>query len=292
MTRPRTVTRDRFQPGARIGDYVVESELRSEETGVVYIATHVVLPRKVALKVMHAQSAWLRTMAIQMLREACLLEALHHPGIPRVYECGVLPDRRPWTAFERPVGVSLASLLDEGGGLPVVDLVLVLRDVADLLTHAHARGVVHRSLTADAILRTPDRSFPVCVEHWDNALTLDTEVRVAVDARDDVHALGVIAFRALTGSMPERSVAVADRWPAAPHELASLLDNMLATEPTARPSSEEVRDRARWLAATLEQISFEKPRWTPARGVSPDVIPVVDDNDGFSVRITRGNRTS
>src|SRR5689334_6823719 len=112
VTRNRTSTADRFVAGARIGDYVVDSDLRSEETGVVYLATHVVLPRKVALKVMHMHSAWLRSMAIQMLREACLLEALHHPGIPRVYECGVLADRRPWTAFEHAEGTPLASQLD------------------------------------------------------------------------------------------------------------------------------------------------------------------------------------
>jgi serine/threonine protein kinase len=291
VTRSRTATRDRFLAGARIGDYVVDAELRSEETGVVYQATHVVLPRKVALKVMHAQSAWLRSVAIQMLREACLLEALHHPGIPRVYECGVLSDRRPWTAFEHADGTTLGEQLD-AGSMSLVDVVLVLRDVADLLTHAHSRGVVHRSLTADAILRTPERTFPVCVERWDNALTLDTEVRVELDTRDDVLALGAIAFRALTGVMPDRAVPTLEVYPAAPHELASLLDAMLVAEASQRPSSQEVRDRARWLAATLEPLALDHARWTPPRGLTQDAVPVVTDDGGFSVRISPRTRTS
>jgi serine/threonine protein kinase len=276
--------------GARIGDYTLTAELGVEETGVVYLGTHVVLPRQAAIKVMHASSAWLRSIAIQMLREACLLEALCHPGIPRVFECGVLPDRRPWTAFERIEGVTIASLV-ASGPLPLVDLVCVLRDVADVLHHAHSRGVVHRRLTADSIIRTPDRQFGVCVRHWDDALTLDTEVRVAIDTRDDVHALGVIAYRALTGCSPDRSVATADRCPAAPAELASLIDHMLATDPTTRPSSEEVRTRARWLAETLVPLVLDKPRWTPPLGLSSDSLPVVDD-DGFSVRISRTRTTS
>src|SRR5688572_16789709 len=107
----RTATRDRFPSGTRVGDYRIERELGSEETGVVYLGTHVVLPRQVALKIMHANHAWLRAMAVQVIREACLLEAMSHPAVPRVYECGVLPDRRPWTAFERIDGMSIASLV-------------------------------------------------------------------------------------------------------------------------------------------------------------------------------------
>ena len=283
----RTSTRDRFVAGARIGDYVVDSELRSEETGVVYTATHVVLPRKVALKVMHAQSAYLKSMAIQMLREACLLEALHHSGIPRVYECGVLPDRRPWTAFEHADGTSLAAQL-EAGSISLVDVVVILRDVGDLLAHAHSRGVVHRSLTAEAILRTPDRTFPVCVGGWGHALTLDTEVQVQLEPRDDVEALGLIAYRALTGRYPDPGVSTADRCPSAPQELATLIDAMLAEDATQRPASAEVRDRAKWLAATLEPMNVERPRWTPPKRAAthPDAVRVIAD-DGFSVRITK-----
>jgi serine/threonine protein kinase len=282
----RTSTRDRFVVGARIGDYVVDSELRGEETGVVYLATHVVLPRKVALKVMHANAAYVRAMAIAMLREACLLEALHHPGIPRVYECGVLPDRRPWTAFEHAEGTTLADQL-EAGSVSLVDVVVMLRDVGDLLAHAHSRGVVHRQLTAEVILRTPERTFPVCVGGWDHALTLDTE-QGQLEPRDDVEALGLIAYRALTGRYPDPGMSTADRCPSAPTELAALIDCMLANEAGQRPASAEVRDRAKWLAATLEPMNVERPRWTPPRRAATDqgAVRLIND-DGFSVRITK-----
>ncbi|MEO8699359.1 MAG: serine/threonine-protein kinase [Kofleriaceae bacterium] len=289
MTRSRTATRDRFLTGARIGDYLVDREVSIEETGTIYLATHVVLPRQVALKVMHAASAWLRAVAMQMLREACLLEALSHPGIPRVYECGVLPDRRPWTAFERIDGVTLSTLITSGI-LPLVDLVQVLRDVADLLAHAHSRGVVHRALTPDAIVRTPDRSSRICVRHWDRALTIDTEIRESVDARDDVRALGLIAFRCLTGALPDPAFTTAERCPAAPIELASLIDQMLAADPELRPPAEEVRDRTRWLAETIEPLIVDKPRWTPPMGLGSEKLPVVETG-GFAVRIAP-SRTS
>ena len=287
----RTATRDRFQPGTRVGDYRVDGELGSEDAGIIYAGTHVVLPRKAAIKVMHASSQYLKSIAVQMLREACLLEAMSHPGVPRVYECGVLPDKRPWSAFERIDGVTVGAILS-AGPLPLVDVVLIMRDVADLLCHVHARGVVHRGLTADAIVRTPERAFGICVRHWDEAHTLDTEARVAIDARDDVHALGVIAFRALTGTLPDQSVSTAERCAGAPTELTSLVDHMLATEPSARPTSHVVRDRARWLAATLEPMTTPRAFFSgPPGGAQPDTLPSGDDLSGFSVRISR-TRTS
>lgn len=256
----RTAARGRFVPGMQIGDYRIERELEAEERGVVYLGVHAVLPRRAAVKVMHASDRWQQSVAIEVLREACLLESLSHPGIPRVFECGILPDRRPWAAFERIDGVTLSSLI-AGRPLPLADLVVVLRDVGDLLAHAHARGVMHRRLTADAIVRTPDRGCSVCVRHWDDARGLDTEARIAMDARDDVYALGVVALRALAGGAPDPAVSAAERYPAAPAELTALIDHMLAIDPETRPPSDEVRDRARWLADTFEPRMSDRLQW-------------------------------
>ena len=275
-----------FSPEARIGDYKVEQTLGSEDTGMVYLATHVVLPRRAAIKVMHASNAWLREIAVQIIREACILEALSHPGIPRVFECGVLPDRRPWTAFEwvdgPPLGETLAS-----GPLAMADLVVLIRDLASVLAHAHERGVVHRRLTAEAITRTPNRLVAVNLRQWGDARTIDTQARVSVDARDDVHALGVIAHSALTGVLPDRAISTAARCPTAPRELTALIDHMLAIEPIARPTSAEVRDRVSWLAETLQLVPA-KPRWTPPLGVVPEAVPTtVEPAPGFAIRIGR-----
>jgi serine/threonine-protein kinase len=255
----------------RIGDYQIERELGAEDAAAVYLGLHTVLPRQATLKVMHveAEAAPERAMAAPVLREACLLEALSHPGIPRVFECGILPDRRPWAAFERIDGVSLASLI-AGAPMAVADVVIVLRDVGDLLAHAHARGVVHRRLTTDAIVRMPDRGSAVCVRHWDDARALDTEAPMAVDARDDVHALGVVVFRALTGEAPDPAVATGDRCPDAPADLTGLIDQMLAADPASRPPSDEVRDRARWLADTFEPRMTDRLRWKPTLGAGLD----------------------
>jgi len=283
----------RFAEGARIGDYCVDRELAFEESCVVYLATHVVLPRQAQLKVTHPGS---KTAAIQLLREACILEALSHAGIPRVHECGVLGasegrrgslDRRPWSAIERMPGATIKQLAGDGA-LPLSDLVVMLRDVADILAHAHERGVVHRRLTSHAIMRTQRRRSGHAVCDWGDARTLDSASDDAVDPRDDVYALGAIAFRALTGRPADASTSAAALIPSAPAELVALVDQMIA-EPVVRPVAGEVFDRALWLCDTLEASPvLDRPRWTPPQGfVSETVSADVTDASGFAVRIGR-----
>jgi serine/threonine protein kinase len=285
----RTVTRDRFPPGTRIGDYVVERELRSASPYTVYVARHVVLPRQAELKVMHGEQGYLKEMAVHMLREACLVEALSHPGIPRVYECGVLPDRRPWTAFEHIEGEALDQSIGDVP-LPVADVVVMMRDVADILDHIHQRGIAHRKVTASSIIRAPLRRFPVTLTQWSDACTLDT-AEDEVDPNDDVHELGRIAFRALTGAVAATGGSSTERYPGAPGDVAALIDSMMAGR-RARPTSAEVRERAKWLAEAMEQVPLEPRRWTP-QAITPDQLPadVEQVDEGFSIRISGRTRT-
>ena len=268
---------------------MIEHELGFEEIGTVYLGRHAVLPRHAEVKVMHAGENWLRAKAVQMLREACLLEALAHPGVPRVYECGVLVDKRPWSAFEHVDGTSFGTLL-ANGPMPLADVLELVRDVADILDHIHRRGIVHRKLSAEAIVRTPKRRYPVYVRHWGEACTLDAQGHIAIDARDDVHELGVIAFRALTGHMPDLGGNARDRYPNAPSDVARLLDTMLAIDPSDRPTSADVRERARNLGDVLARGATTDPGLraayqTGTAAATTAAPPPVDPTAGFSIRI-------
>jgi len=243
---------------ARIGDYRIERELGSDATGVIYEVVHLVLPRRAALKVCHDKSC-----AVQLMREACVLEALAHPGVPRVYECGVLPDTRPWLVRELIDGISFGERM-ERGSMALSDIVVMVRTIAEILAHAHARGVVHDRLGNTAVMLTPQRPFPYCVRGWTSVVVQDSER--GADPSADVHALGVLAYRALIGELPETPSAQ-DNAQAAPVELTALIDQMLADDPRWRPTAVEVRDRAAWLATTLELVPDARPRWTPPHGL-------------------------
>lgn len=272
-----------FSPDDLIGNYRVEHELGLTGSGVLLQVRHQVLPRRAIIKVVHAAFAEEPPYLVQTLREACILEAIGHPGVPIVYESGLLRDRRPWFAFEVISGPTLDDLLAPGA-LPVREVARLLRDLSDILEHAHRRGVIHRGLRPDRIVVTGHRRFPLCIPDWSEAIAHDASASVPpadgcrayvapelahqgaggaerVDDRADMFALGAIAYRALTGALPFGAgpetapyVAVRDRRPDAPRELATVIDSLLSFDRFDRPSASEVRGDLDWLLGTLPEL--------------------------------------
>jgi len=285
----------------RIGNYRIDCERSRSTTVVVYEGRHLVLPRRALLKVMEHKDA---IAAVQLLREACILEALEHPGVVRVYESGLLGDRRPWFAHERVDGATVADLLSLGP-LDPPHASALLRDVVQVLEHAHRRGVIHCGLHAERIAITGrTRGFPLCVLDWSHARTHDTTAPLptkpfsdyaapelvrgdAIDDRADVFALGVIGHQALTGELPRAAHArTGQKSPDAPLALSALIDQMLAHDRFNRPSSAEVYIALAALAAELPghagrgpvDLRIRKPRWTPSLPVGEGLPDLVADD--------------
>lgn len=291
----------------RIGNYRIDGERMRDDTSVVYEGRHLVLPRRAFIKVMHAS---VQDAAVQLLREACILEALEHPGIVRVFESGLLADRRPWFACERIEGATVGDLIING--LEPNNAATLVRDIAEIVEHAHRRGVVHAALHPDRIVVTGRmRGFPLCIADWSEARIHDTSTPArptgpadytapevirgeAIDDRADVFALGVIAYQALIGELPFDGVWIATvvggdtqhvptevRCPAAPPAFVALVDQMLSFDRFDRPSSSEVRTEIISILAEMETIDargsglrIRKPKWTPALTFAnePDIV--------------------
>jgi serine/threonine protein kinase len=274
-------TTDHFMPGDRIGDYVIDREV-----GDGYEATHVLLPRRARIELMHATFVGLRPVAVRMMREACILEALRHPGIPRVFEVGVRVDhrtQRPWVASELIDGAPLSAIHQP---LPAADAITIVRDVADILAHAHRRGVAHRNVVADAIIVDVDRR--VTLTQWS-----DARIHEGSDAdrafAADVHALAVAAQQVLAETIPPR--------------LAWLLEDMLVPNPMSRPIAAEVVARARLILEGLGRdddadiveehvvlVDIARPpsvrtKWTPPLGVAK--APEVARPDGIAIGVLK-----
>jgi serine/threonine protein kinase len=245
-----------FARGARIGDYIIEDLLVARAPEVAFRARHGILPRVVRVATLDPACTGERAGAIRLLREACVLEALHHPGVPRVYECGVIR-RTPWIAVELVRG----NVLDTRQRLPVREALVTVRDAAAILAHAHERSIVHRNLTPDRIVRA--RQGGTFIVAWgDAAVGLDDGAVPVTSGRPrfyrapelasgecegsaDVFALGAVIYEAITGTLP---LLQPTRLPDVPHAVHALLSRMLAPVAAERPSATQVRAEAARLA--------------------------------------------
>jgi serine/threonine protein kinase len=240
-----------------VGNYRIEHAVG----GGLFEARHAVLPRRALIKTVPDALGWVQPLRVAVLREACILEALQHAGVPRLYETGRLADGRPWFACEDVGGTPLDEVR-----LTLPTLIALVRDLAEVLEHAHRRGVIHAGLRPDRVILT-DRVFPVCIDDWSSARTHDAGALVptvagprryeapelaagdSIDDRADVFALGTIARERLPATTPAL--------------IARLVDQMVAPDRWDRPSITEVRDA---LAAI--PVSIPRPRWTPPLGVT------------------------
>ena len=226
--------------GSRIGDYVVEEELMATAVQVAYAAAHVLLPRRARVTVAAAG----REAALPLMRAACVLEALRHPGVPRVYECGSLGGR-PWIATELVEGWTIGDTLARSV-MTAEAVAILVRDASEILAHAHRRGVIHGNLTASVLVRgatRPDASL--CITGWDSARCGE-----AVSGEGDIHALGAIAYRALSAEDPTASAV--QQCPGVPLALTRLIDRMLAADPSQRPTAEQLRTEATQVLELIE----------------------------------------
>jgi serine/threonine protein kinase len=244
-----------LQIGETLGSYCIDAKPPSAGTGILYGAHHVAIEgRRVTIHVI----PW----AVVLDDVTDLLRELDHPGTPRVFEIGVLPNLRRWVAIEQIAGTTLAELLAHRR-LSSVEVVALLRDVTEILAHAHSRGIVHCNLDPEHIIMPDDRRSNVCISGWEGAryersvapyplvrrraTTAPEQIEGRVDdVRTDMFALGVIAYQALHGVLP------ATNRPPARTLVETLIDHMLCRRTSLRPSSAKVRAAVSWLCREFE----------------------------------------
>jgi hypothetical protein len=179
--------------------------------------------------------------------EALVTGNLEHPGVPPVYERGVLTDGSPYYAMRLVRGRTLHDAIAEAPGLSErLRLVQVVSKIAHTIAFAHERGVVHRDLKPENIIL--GRHGEAVVLDWGIAKVrgmpstggdasisgisggsasqtgygsvMGTPAYMApeqargeidrIDERTDVFALGAILYQILTGRAPYDGAKVAD----------------------------------------------------------------------------------
>jgi serine/threonine-protein kinase len=217
------------------GAYRIVEGLASGGMGEIYVAVHLRLPRKLAVKTLHPEFARRHEWIARFCREACVLAQLRHPNVVQVLDFNVAPTGVPYIAMELVEGVDLRAELDRGRRFDVGEILSIVRQVASALEAAHAAGVVHRDLKPENVVLTPAAGqrpivkvidFGLSLAGWSERVTGDFTVfgtpdymapeqaqglRDQTDGRTDQFALAALTYTLLSGRAPfsrETPVAV------------------------------------------------------------------------------------
>jgi serine/threonine-protein kinase len=213
--------------GSIVADrYHVIRKLGEGGMGQVYLAEHVKMGRKSALKVMNPAMVKDADAISRFNREAANASHINHPNVADVYDFGETPDGIIYLAMEFVDGPPLTKLIEDEGPMSPGRAASIVRQAADALSVAHDMGIVHRDLKPDNIMIARDRDGSDVVKvvdfgiakAADNAAQKVTKTGLVVgtpeymspeqlagdklDGRSDIYALALVAFNMLTGRLP------------------------------------------------------------------------------------------
>src|SRR3569623_1023666 len=131
-------------PGTQVGEYTVETRLGAGAFGVVYKASHPVIGKLVAIKVLSLKFSVDPEASTRRVAEARAVNQIRHRHIIDIFSFGKLPDGRQYYVMEYLDGETMDAMLERERKLPLEKLLPVIRGIAQALDAAHAKQLAHR----------------------------------------------------------------------------------------------------------------------------------------------------
>ena len=209
----------------RLGQYTLDRQIGAGGMGVVYRASHAMLRRPTAIKLLPPDRAGDASLA-RFEREVQITAQLSHPNTVAIYDYGRTPDGVFYYAMEYLDGINLEDLVRLHGPQPAGRVLAILDQVCGALSEAHENGLVHRDIKPANIILTERGGEPDVAKVVDFGLVKpivsdDPDLTVSMpgvltgtplylspesltspdasDPRSDLYALGAVGYFLLTG---------------------------------------------------------------------------------------------
>jgi ligand-binding sensor domain-containing protein/serine/threonine protein kinase len=222
-------------PGTVLDEkYRLENKIGSGGFGAVYKATHLIMKRPVAVKIFRPSAGNATAESLErFLLEAISTCRINHPNAVSVLDSGVSTEGIAYMVMELLEGHTLSAELERKGRLLPARAAEIVIPVCDVLSKAHAAGIVHRDIKPDNIFlhQTPEGEVVKVVDFGiakllDDVSSMEVNSLTAAgrmigtpayisperlddkpyDGRADVYSLGVMLYQMLCGHMPFHSV--------------------------------------------------------------------------------------
>jgi hypothetical protein len=229
--------RERVREAMRLGQYTLNEKIGEGGMGVVYKASHALLRRPTAIKLLPQERAGEHNIT-RFEREVQLTSMLTHPNTVSVYDFGRTPEGTFYYAMEYLEGLDLQTLVDADGPQEPGRVVHILIQALGALAEAHAVGLIHRDVkpanlnisersgTPDVVKVldfglvkqlgppvSPETSASQINQIIGTPLYLSPEAITApnsMDGRADLYALGAVGYFLLTGAPPFTGASVVE----------------------------------------------------------------------------------
>ncbi|HEY4187366.1 MAG TPA: serine/threonine-protein kinase [Polyangia bacterium] len=299
--------KDVSQVGKTIGNYKVVQQIGEGGMGVVYLAEHPVIGRKVAIKLLHGSFARDSETVARFFNEARAIHMIAHPNIVEILDFGQTTDGQPYFIMEFLLGQSLADRIARGPMAPV-DALAIVTQICDALQAAHDKNIVHRDLKphnvyligaeAKPTVKILDFGVAKMTTGWNTADSGGQSVKTRtgslmgtplymspeqcrgsgkLDHRTDIYSLAVILFEMISGHPPFMAEGVGELF--AKHMLEpppSLAEVAPRTPPqivraVMRALSKDLEDRYPTMRAFAEALSGRDVAMSPPGSPRPRV---------------------
>jgi serine/threonine-protein kinase len=212
----------------RIGQYRLKEVIGFGGMGTVYLAEHILLRRKCALKVIRADQSGDPNTLLRFEREVQATATLTHWNTVEIYDYGHSDDGTFYYVMEYLPGMNLEDLVERYGPMSPERAIHFLRQVCQALREAHSIGLIHRDIKPSNIFASERGKIYDVVKLLDFGLvkcfgmpaggvklTMDgslagspafmspeqAEGKTELDARSDIYNLGAVGYYLITGEL-------------------------------------------------------------------------------------------